>query len=129
MENIILQFENKNFIEKKYLRERGVTYTPQPIALFMALNIFRIFFDEFPELDGLFETNFDYASFKQLFIKNRDLKRSFYEKINHIKVLDPCCGTGRFLITIAKILFNFNKIFESEYTDYEIKKNIIQLKH
>ena len=126
LENIILQFENKNFIEKKYLRERGVTYTPQPIALFMALNIFRIFFDEFPELDGLFETNFDYASFKQLFIKNRDLKRSFYEKINHIKVLDPCCGTGRFLITIAKILFNFNKIFESEYTDYEIKKNIIQ---
>jgi tRNA1(Val) A37 N6-methylase TrmN6 len=126
LENIIQRFENKNFIEKKNLRERGVIYTPQPIAHFMALNIFRIFFDEFPKLISYLEIVFDYASLKQLFIKNRDLKRSFYDKINNIKVLDPCCGTGRFLITIAKILFNFNKIFESEYTDYEIKKNIIQ---
>lgn len=126
LENIIQQFENKNFIEKKNLSERGVTYTPQPIAEFMALNIFRIYFDNFPEVSNFLKKNFDYVSFKQLIIKNRDLRRSFHNKIKNIKVLDPSCGTGRFLITIAKILFNFNKIIESEYDDYEIKKNIIQ---
>lgn len=126
LENIIHQFENKNFIEKKNLREWGVTYTPHPIAYFMALNLFRIFFDEIPEVSKFFKNTFDYIGLKQLFIKNRDIKRSFFDKINHIKILDPSCGTGRFLITIAKILFNINKLFESEYTSYEIKRNIIQ---
>ena len=105
LENIIQHFETKNFREKKNLRERGVTYTPQPIAHFMALNIFRIFFDDFSEATSYLKSDFDYISLKRLFIKNSDLERSFRNTINNIKILDPSCGTGRFLITIAKILF------------------------
>ncbi|NVM18301.1 MAG: Eco57I restriction-modification methylase domain-containing protein [Candidatus Lokiarchaeota archaeon] len=126
LENVIQKFEEKNFIEKKSNRDRGVTYTPQPIAHFMVLNIFKIFFDDIPKISKIFKGNFNFSSLKQLIKRNGNIRGAFWNKINCIKILDPSCGTGRFLIAIAKILFNFYKAFESEYTDYEIKKNIIQ---
>ncbi len=126
LENIINNFEKKNFIEKKNNRDRGVTYTPQPIAHFMALNAFGLYFEEFPEIRNVFKKIFDIDSLKQIIIKNRNLRNLFSNKIKSIKILDPSCGTGRLLIATAKILFDFYKMFESEYTDYDIKKNVIQ---
>jgi len=126
LENIINKFENEVVTEKKNNRDRGVVYTPQPIADFMVLNIFRIFFDDFLELRKVFQTNYDYASLKQLLVKNESLKNRFETKIRNIKILDPACGTGRFLIAIAEVLFNINKVFELGYSDYDIKKKIIQ---
>ncbi|MCK4381880.1 MAG: Eco57I restriction-modification methylase domain-containing protein, partial [Candidatus Lokiarchaeota archaeon] len=126
LENIINEFENKKFIEKNNNRNRGVIYTPQPIADFMVTNIFRIFFDEFPEIQKIFQKNCDYISLKQLFAKNNNLKDRFEIKIRNIKILDPACGTGRYLIAIAKFLFNIYQALELEYTDYSIKKKIIQ---
>ncbi len=126
LENIINEFENKKFIEKNNNRDRGVIYTPQPIADFMVTNIFRIFFDEFPEIQKIFQKNCDYIGLKQLFVENKNLKDRFEIKIKNIKILDPACGTGRFLIAIAKFLFNIYQALELEYTDYSIKKKIIQ---
>ena len=126
LENIINEFENKRFIEKNNNRDRGVIYTPQPIADFMVINIFRIFFDEFPEIQKIFQKNCDYISLKQLFVKNKSLKERFEIKFRNIKILDPACGTGRYLIAIAKFLFNIYKALEFEYTDHGIKKKIIQ---
>ncbi len=126
LENIINKFENEIVTEKKNNRDRGVVYTPQPIADFMVLNIFRIFFDDFLELRKVFQTNCDYASLKQLLAKNVSLKDRFETKIINIKILDPACGTGRFLIAIAEVLFNINKIFELGCPDYDIKKKIIK---
>jgi type I restriction-modification system DNA methylase subunit len=122
LENIIKEFENKKFIEKNNNRDRGVIYTPQPIADFMVINIFRIFFDEFPEIQKIFKKNCDYISLKQLFLKNKSLKDRFKFKFKNIKILDPACGTGRYLIAIAKFLFNLYKALELEYADYSIKK-------
>jgi len=126
LENIINKFENEIVTEKKNNRDRGVVYTPQPIADFMVLNIFRIFFDDFLELRNVFQTNCDYASLKQLLAKYESLKDRFETKIRNIKIIDPACGTGRFLIAIAEVLFNINKTFELGYSDYDIKKKIIQ---
>jgi hypothetical protein len=70
LENIINKFENEIVTEKKNNRDRGVVYTPQPIADFMVLNIFRIFFDDFLELKKVFQANWDYAILKQLLEKN-----------------------------------------------------------
>jgi len=126
LENIINEFENKKFIEKNNNRHRGIVYTPQPIADFMVINIFRIFFDEFPEIQKIFQKNCDYTGLKQLFIKNKSLKDRFEVKVRNIKILDPACGTGRYLIAIAKFLFNLYKALELENTDYGIKKKIIQ---
>ena len=126
LENIINKFESEIVAEKKNNRDRGVVYTPQPIADFMVLNIFRIFFDDFLELRKVFQVNWDYTILKQLLAKNDSLKDRFETKIRNIKILDPACGTGRFLIAIAEILFKINKIFELGCTDYDIKKKIIQ---
>jgi len=126
LENIINKFENEIVTEKKNNRDRGVVYTPQPIADFMVLNIFRIFFDDFLELRKVFQTNCNYGSLKQLLAKNESLKDRFETKIRNIKILDPACGTGRFLIAIVEVLFNINKIFELGCPDYDIKKRIIQ---
>jgi len=117
LENIINEFENKKFIEKNNNRDRGVIYTPQPIADFMVTNIFRIFFDEFPEIQKTFQKNCDYIGLKQLFVENKNLKDRFEIKIKNIKILDPACGTGRFLIAIAKFLFNIYKALELENSD------------
>jgi len=126
LENIINEFENKKFIEKNKNRDRGVIYTPQPIADFMVTNIFRIFFDEFPEIQKTFQKNCDYIGLKQQFVENKNLKDRFEIKIKNIKILDPACGTGRYLIATAKFLFNIYKALELENTDYGIKKKIIQ---
>jgi len=126
LENVINKFENEIVTEKNNNRDRGVVYTPQPIADFMVLNIFRIFFDDFLELRKIFKANWDYAILKQLLAKNERFKDVFETKIRNIKILDPACGTGRFLIAIAEVLFNINKIFELGGTDYDIKKKIIQ---
>ena len=48
---IINEFEKVSVQEKDNFRDRGVTYTPQPIAQFMVLNIFRIYFDDAPEIN------------------------------------------------------------------------------
>jgi len=126
LENIINEFEKKKFIEKNNNRDRGVIYTPQPIADYMVINIIRIFFDEFPEIQKIFQKNCDFISLKQLLAKNKSLKNRFEIKIRNIKILDPACGTGRYLIAIAQVLFNIYKALELENTDYGIKKIIIQ---
>ena len=126
LENIINEFENRTFIEKNNHRDRGVIYTPQPIADYMVMNTFTIFFEEFPEIQKILQNKYDYKSLRQLFIKDKSLEENFEIKIRKIRILDPSCGTGRFLIAIAKVLFDFYKLFEIEKTDYDIKKNIIQ---
>ncbi|MFX0047162.1 MAG: Eco57I restriction-modification methylase domain-containing protein [Candidatus Hermodarchaeota archaeon] len=126
LDNIINEFENKRSIDKKNNRDRGVIYTPQPIVNFMIINIFKNYFDEFPEIQKILQNNCYYKSLKQLFIKNKRLKENFESKIRNIRILDPACGTGRFLIAIASVLFDFYKLFEFGSSDSEIKKVIIQ---
>ena len=126
LENIIKEFENKRLTEKYKDRDRGVVYTPQPIADFMVVNIFKIYIDEFPEIQKILHKNCNYTSLKQLFVKNKSLKDRFEIKIRNIRMLDPACGTGRYLIAIAKFLFKIYKALETEYTDQRIKLKIIQ---
>ncbi len=126
LENIIKAFENQKRIEKNIDRDRGVVYTPQPIANFMVINAFRIFFDDFPDIKKIFKNPCDFSKLTQSLIKNKSLKKRFENKIRNIKILDPACGTGRYLIAIAKLLFKIYKIIELESTNHTIKKKIIQ---
>ena len=126
LENIINTFENQRFIEKNINRDRGVIYTPQPVADFMVKNVFNFFFYEFPEIQNIIRTNSDFTGIKELLTKNKNLKEKFELKIRNIKILDPACGTGRFLIAISKFLFKIYKTFEFEVIDQTLKKEIIK---
>jgi hypothetical protein len=92
----------------------------------MLLNIFRIYFDDIPEISKFFRSFFDYNGLKQFINKNQKFKTTLWNKIKDVKILDPSCGTGRFLISIAIIFFELYNILEHNLTEYEIKKKIIQ---
>ncbi|MBY9015933.1 MAG: Eco57I restriction-modification methylase domain-containing protein [Candidatus Lokiarchaeota archaeon] len=126
LESVIKSFEEKRIAEKINNRNRGVIYTPQPIADLMVLNIFRIFVSNFSEMLITGE-NFDSAhNFSKIFIENKNLRNELKTRLKRIKILDPACGTGRFLIAVANLLFNFYKICEPEQNTFDLKKKIIQ---
>ncbi|GAI98244.1 unnamed protein product, partial [marine sediment metagenome] len=49
LELVIKSFEEKRIAERINNRDRGVIYTPQPIADLMVVNIFRIFVSNISE--------------------------------------------------------------------------------
>jgi len=107
-QDIIEKFENKKSIEQ----QTGVVYTPEKIANYMVDNLFRMYFD-----DNKIYINSD---------KETEIRNQLCEKLNRIKILDPSCGSGRFLLPIAKYLLKLNKSCELHQSDYELKKNILQ---
>ncbi len=126
LESVIKSFEEKRIAEKINNRDRGVVYTPQPIADLMVLNIFRIFVSDISEILNTgenFNTTFKLSNF---FVEHNNFKNELKLRLKRIKILDPACGTGRFLIAAANLLFNFYKICEPEQKPIDLKKKIIQ---
>jgi len=133
LESVIKSFEEKRIAEKISNRDRGVIYTPQPIADLMqpiadlmVLNIFRIFVSDISEILATGENFNNTLSLSKFFIEHKNLKTELKTKLKDIKILDPACGTGRFLIAAANLLLSFYKICEPEQNTFHLKKKIIQ---
>jgi len=126
LESVIKSFEEKRIAEKIDNRNHGVIYTPQPIANLMVLNIFRIFVSDFSEILNIGENFNTILQLSKFFIEHKNLKNELKTRLKSIKILDPACGSGRFLIAAANLLFNFYKICEPEQNPYDLKKKIIQ---
>ncbi|MHA1349347.1 MAG: Eco57I restriction-modification methylase domain-containing protein [Promethearchaeota archaeon] len=126
LESVIKSFEEKRIAEKFDNRDRGVTYTPQPIADLIVLNIFRIFVSDISEILNIGENFNTILQLSKFFIEHKNLKNELKTRLKFIKILDPACGSGRFLIAAAEMLFNFYKICEPEQNTYDLKKKIIQ---
>ena len=126
LESVIKSFEEKRIAEKISNRNRGVIYTPQSIADLMILNIFRIFVSDISEMLATGEDFNTTLSLSKFFIEHKNLKNELKAKLKNIKILDPACGTGRFLIAAANLLFSFYKICEPEQNTFDLKKKIIQ---
>jgi len=126
LESVIKNFEEKRITEKINTRNRGVIYTPQPIADLMVLNIFRIFVSDISEILVTGESFNTTLSLSKFFIEHKNLKDELKTKLKDIKILDPACGTGRFLIAAANLLLTFYKICEPEQNSFDLKKKIIQ---
>jgi len=127
----IINFENKIFKEKDELHDSGVIYTPEKITNFIVLNIFKIFIDD---LGGKNQVNIEsnsqnktyFNSFKLLLNKHPEIKEKVKPKIQKMKILDPACGSGRFLTSAAEVLLLFYKVLYPELTEYKMKKKIVQ---
>ncbi len=126
LESVIKSFEEKRIAEKIGNSDRGVIYTPQPIADLMVLNIFRIFVSDISEILATGENFNTTVSLLNYFIEHKNLKTELIIKLKDIKILDPACGTGRFLIAAANLLLSFYKICEPEQKTFDLKKKIIQ---
>jgi len=123
----IVDFEDDKANEITNNKKWGVTYTPKPLVDYMVSKVLKLYFEELYNLPK-FSTTTD-SFFTKLLIdlyKNNNLEKDLIKKLKTIKILDPACGTGRFLVSIAEKLYQFYRILNSGLDDYEIKRNIIK---
>ncbi|MHA1148222.1 MAG: HsdM family class I SAM-dependent methyltransferase [Promethearchaeota archaeon] len=95
--SIIEDFENRNLNKKELNKGSGVVYTPIEISDYMVRNLLDIF-----------------------------IKNNSKQAVLNIKILDPSCGTGRFLLSIGNYLFEILKDADNSIGNYELKKSIIE---
>ncbi|MFX1419584.1 MAG: Eco57I restriction-modification methylase domain-containing protein [Promethearchaeota archaeon] len=126
IQNHIDNFEHEKFLEKNENRNHGIIYTPNQIVDYIVSNIFRIYFENFINSEGLIK---DSPNLERLFlsiIKSQKIKAELDKKIKNLRILDPSCGSGRFLISIAEQLYKFYRILEPKTSDFELKRKIIE---
>ena len=126
IERYIESFENEKFLEKNKNRNLGIIYTPSKVVDYIISNIFRIYFERYISFNK--ETK-DEPNVKEIFlsaIKNQKTKQNLIKIIKNLRILDPSCGSGRFLISVAEKLYQLYRILEPNLSDFEIKKAIIE---
>jgi len=106
-DKIIENFENIKAIEQ----QTGVVYTPNKIVECMVDNIFERYFK-----DNMLNISSN---------ENLETKKKLLENLDKIKILDPSCGSGRFLLPIANYILNIYKSCELDEGEYELKKKIL----
>ena len=130
-EELISKYENKKSNEKKLNQTSGIVYTPERIVDFIVKNIFKTYFNDFFNRYNInledFQSNLLFFDAIQSYLtKNTEMQKQLKKKIETIKILDPACGTGRFLISIAQFLLKMYQIFNYGASEIEIKKKILQ---
>ncbi|MFX1376665.1 MAG: Eco57I restriction-modification methylase domain-containing protein [Promethearchaeota archaeon] len=126
LEKVINDFENEKINQKTKDRSLGVIYTPKLIVDHIVSNIFRLYFEEVFKFPKIYNINSLLKILQQRLSKNHNLKIYYIKKLKKLKILDPACGSGRFLSSIAKILYQIYKIINPELDDFQIKRTIVQ---
>jgi len=129
-ERSVVEWEQKGFDEeaKKAVnkiserKRKGVYYTPEAITDYISNNTI------IPYLLNKLENK--YADFDSLINSNdKSSIKEAIELLDNIKVLDPACGSGAFLIKSSEILFHLkrrlNYILGNKNNFYTLKLNIV----
>ena len=122
----IIDFENEKANERTSNKTLGVIYTPKPLVDYMVLKVFKLYFEEFYNLPKFSTTDSFFIDLKHYLYKTNNLKIDLIKKLKTIKILDPACGSGRFLLSTAEKLYQFYRILNPALDNYEIKRNIIK---
>ena len=126
LNKVIRDFEDEKVNGKTNFRNLGVIYTPKFIVDYIVSNVFKLYFEEFFNFPQTSNTKSIFEILQQFLSKNHYLKTKFIKKLNNIKILDPACGSGRFMISSAEKLYRFYKTLNSGLDDYEVKRAILQ---
>ena len=122
----VVAFETKKENEKAKERSLGVTYTPKPLANYIVFNVFKLYLKDIFNLPVISDSKAYFKSFRYNISKNNNLKNELTKKLNTLKILDPACGSGRFLISCAELLFQIYSNLNLGLSDYEIRTTIIK---
>ncbi len=123
-ESIVFNFEREKSSDKKKSRDTGTIYTPQKLAAFIVGNSFKYYLsNKFPREFDKKTNSFEIESL--LNNKNLEFRSSLFQIIKDVKILDPACGSGRFLIEVAEVLMQFWRALNPDVKEFEAKKHIL----
>ena len=122
------EFDNKKSKRKK----DGIFYTPKYITKYIMENSIKNWLDdkrkelgedELPELtEKDFEIKYvskksDKRIYSENLKKHIDFWTKYREAVKNIKIVDPACGSGAFLITAFEYLSNYNDYLDNKIFD------------
>ncbi|MFX1591472.1 MAG: Eco57I restriction-modification methylase domain-containing protein [Promethearchaeota archaeon] len=126
IEKHIESYEYEKFLKKNEHHNLGIIYTPNQVVDYIVSNLFRIYLEDFKYSEIVNQDDFSIEEIFISIIKNQNLKNKLTKTIKKARILDPSCGSGRFLIAIAEKLYQFYRILVPELSDFDTKKLIIQ---
>jgi len=123
---LIENFEREKYQNPISSKEFGTTYTPQRIVSAMVGRTFTLYFKNY------FQThNIDLGELNPEVLKPENLNQSqlnqhLKQVLSDIKLLDPSCGSGRFLIGLADYLYSILRILYPSKETLALRKEIIE---
>ena len=128
IEELKKSISGEEFDQKKSKRKKdGIFYTPQYITKYIVENSIKNWLDDKrkelgeDDLPKLNEKDYIFDIAKKNYTKNYRKHVEFWEKyreaVRNIKIIDPACGSGAFLITAFEFLLNYNKYLDDKIFD------------
>ena len=140
IEDLKKELNGEEFDKKKGKRKKdGIFYTPKYITKYIVENSIKNWLDDKrkelgeDKLPELSEADFEikYSSKKsdeRIYSKNYKKHIEFWTKyreaVKNIKIVDPACGSGAFLITAFKYLLNYNNYLNDKIFDLTGTKDL-----
>ena len=140
IEDLKKELNGEEFDKKKGKRKKdGIFYTPKYITKYIVENSIKNWLDDKrkelgeDKLPELSEADFEikYSSKKsdeRIYSKNYKKHIEFWTKyreaVKNIKVVDPACGSGAFLITAFEYLLNYNNYLNDKIFDLTGTKDL-----
>jgi hypothetical protein len=126
LSSYIENFESNKLENSLKSQFSGTTYTPEDLVDLVVKNTFYFYFKNILQ-DYRFEIRrFNFKTLKKLILEKPALNNLLKGHLNDFKVLDPSCGSGRFLLSNAKFLFKLYKVLNIYSNDFERIKTIIE---
>lgn len=128
IEELKKSISGEEFDQKKSKRKKdGIFYTPQYITKYIVENSIKNWLDDkrkelgeddLPKLDEK-DYIFDIAkkNYTKNYRKHIEFWQQYREAVRNIKIIDPACGSGAFLITAFEFLLNYNKYLDDKIFD------------
>ena len=132
IQEYITNFETRKYKEKNTIKNSGVVYTPPNIVDFIIKNLLKYYLQDlfngnYGKENYTYEKQLNFNTLKRLIHKNIKIKSVLNNKIKNFRILDPACGTGRFLTSAAYVLYEiFKLLYPKEKEFVETEKNYHQ---
>ena len=128
IEELKKSISGEEFDQKKSKRKKdGIFYTPQYITKYIVENSIKNWLDDKrkelgeDDLPKLNEKDYIFDIAKKNYTKNYrkhiEFWQQYREAVRNIKIIDPACGSGAFLITAFEFLLNYNKYLDEKIFD------------
>ena len=121
--SLIEKFEKERLYDEDASKLSGSVYTPFYITDFMVKRAINFFLEDLMR-DGIILKKENSPS-KNL-ENHPNLEKKVKNRLNSFKIMDPACGTGRFLISACNEMFKIYKTLYPHRKSSDIKRNIVK---